>query len=216
MSNYTFKEHDFDHPSTLFILEDKLKSLLGGSLVYGSYYKTFRLRGNENVLDFGCGGGVGSRHLADILEAGHLTCVDTSNYWMEKAGKRLQKYQNVQCLAGDIRSLDIPDLSFDVVSTIHVIHDIDAGERQGIINALSRKLKAGGAFYIKEPIKEKHGMPVREVRSLLSTAGLTETEYEETAKEYSGKYKKIGLTKDEKEENHDKEKRSYKFDYDGS
>lgn len=32
MSNYEFKERDFEHPSTLFVLEDVLKGLIGGPL----------------------------------------------------------------------------------------------------------------------------------------------------------------------------------------
>ena len=52
------------------------------------------------MLDFGCGGGVGSRCLAGLLNAGgSLTCVDVSNYWIEKARSRLKKYPSVECRA---------------------------------------------------------------------------------------------------------------------
>ena len=142
MTNGEFKEHDFEHPSILFILEDKLKSLLGGPLLYNPYFNTFGLKGNENVLDFGCGGGAGSRCLANLLSKdGHLICVDVSKYWIEKARERLAKYDSVECKSGDIRELDIPDSSFDVISTIHVIHDIAPTKRQDIVKVLSQKLK---------------------------------------------------------------------------
>lgn len=191
MNDYIFKEHDFDHPSTLFIIEDKLKGLIGRPILYAPYYRTFGLRGNENILDFGCGGGAGSRCLANFLTNGHLTCVDVSNYWIQKARKRLKKYNNIDCTSGDIRELEIPDSSFDVISIIHVIHDINPGERQGTINALSRKMKAGATLFIKEPIKKSHGMPVEEIRQLLSSVGLKEIEYKETKSEYLGKYQKL-------------------------
>ena len=55
--NDSFQEYDFEHPSILLVLEDKLKGLLGGSLLYNPYFKTFGLKGNERVLDFGCGRG---------------------------------------------------------------------------------------------------------------------------------------------------------------
>ena len=110
MSDYEFKERDFEHPSALFALEDLLKSLIGGPLLYYPYFKTFGLNGNEKVLDFGCGGGAGSRCLANLLnENGHLTCVDMSSYWIRRARKRLGRYSNVECKSGDIRELDIPD-----------------------------------------------------------------------------------------------------------
>ena len=189
MSDYSYEDRDFEHPSILFRLEDKLRGLIGGHSKYKSYFKTFGLQGNENILDFGCGGGVGSRCLASFLNKdGHLTCVDTSNYWITRARKRVEEYSNVECRLGDIRELDIPDSSFDIISTIHVIHDISPSERQDIINALSRKLKADGIFFIKEPIKKSHGMPIDEIRTLLSNAGLKEIESSKTESEYTGKY----------------------------
>jgi len=191
MSDYEFKEHDFKHPSILLVLEDILKGLIGGPLLYYPYFKTFGLRGNEKVLDFGCGGGAGSRCLANLLnENGHLTCVDTSSYWIAKARKRLDKYSNVECKAGDIRELDISDSSFDVISVIHVIHDVSPAERQHIVKTLSRKLKVGGTLFIREPTKKSHGMPIDEIQALLSDASLREIEHKEGKSEYMGKYQK--------------------------
>ena len=189
MSDYPFKQVDFEKPSALFILEDLLKSLIGGPLLYKPYIKTFGLTGNENVLDFGCGGGVGSRCFANFLnEKGHLTCVDISNFWIKKASRRLKKYPNVECSVGDIRRLNIPDDSFDVISIFHVIHDIAPEERQDTINALCRKLKGNGTIFIREPIKKTHGMPVAEIRALLTNAGFREAEHEESKSEYRGSF----------------------------
>ena len=67
MSGHQFKQVDFENPSVLFILEDKLKGLLGCPLLYNRYFRTFGLKGDERVLDFGCGGGAGSRCLAKLL-----------------------------------------------------------------------------------------------------------------------------------------------------
>ena len=194
MSDYEFKQVDFEHPSSLCVLEDALKGLVGGPLLYGPYIKTFGLRGDERVLDFGCGGGAGSRCLASLLNKdGHLTCVDMSAFWIEKARKRLRKYPNVECRAGDVRALDIADSSFDVVSVFHVIHDIAPPERQGTVDVLSRKLKADGRLFIREPIKTSHGMPVDEIRALMSSAGLKEAEHRQPKSEYSGRFEKTPL-----------------------
>lgn len=192
MNNYEFKQNDFENPSFLFILEDILKSFLGGPLLYNPYIKGFGLKGDEKVLDFGCGGGTGSQCLMKFLnENGHLTCVDISSFWMEKANRRLRKYSNAECKVGDIRKLCIPDSSFDVISIIHVIHDIEHAKRQDIVNVLSQKLKRGGALFIREPIKKSHGMPVEEIQTLLSNAGLKEAEHKENKSEYMGKFQKI-------------------------
>ena len=193
MQGYEFKQVNFDNPSLLFVLEDILKDLIGEPFFYKPYFVTFGLKGDETVLDFGCGGGVGSRCLRKLLtEHGHLTCLDVSNYWINKAKKRLNKYTNVECRSGDIRELDIPDNTYDVISIFHVIHDISPVERKDIVNAVSRKLKLNGALFIREPIKESHGMPVEEIRTLFSDAGLQEIEHEITKSDYMGKYQKSG------------------------
>jgi ubiquinone/menaquinone biosynthesis C-methylase UbiE len=189
VSEYRFKQVDFESPSFLFALEDKLKGALGGPLLYGPYYRTFGLKGDESVLDFGCGGGAGSRCLASLLsERGHLTCVDVSHHWIEKARRRLRKYPNAECKAGDIRALTIPDASFDVISVFHVIHDIAPGERQETVNALCRKLKETGTVFVREPTRESHGMPAAAIRALFADAGLRETRHEETKSEYRGRF----------------------------
>ena len=86
--------------------------------------------------------------------------------------------------------MDIPDSSFDIISTIHVVHDISPSERQDIVKTLSQKLKAGGLFFIREPVKKSHGMPVEEIRTFFAGAGLKEIEHKETKSGYMGKYQK--------------------------
>jgi ubiquinone/menaquinone biosynthesis C-methylase UbiE len=191
MEEYQYKRVDFDKPSFLFLLEDRLKGLLGCPLYYGSYFQSFGLKGDEKVLDFGCGGGAGSRCLLKLLNrGGHLTCIDISDFWIERAKRRLRKSMNAECTAGDIRSLDIPDSSFDVITTIHTLHDIEPTERQAIVDALSRKMKSGGVLLIREPTKKSHGMPVEEIRTLMSNAGLRESGHKEIKSEYRGRFEK--------------------------
>lgn len=190
MNKGEFKRVDFDHPSVLFILEDILKGLIGGPLLYKPYFSTFGLRGDENVLDFGCGGGAGSRCLANLLsENGRLTCVDISQYWIKKAIKRLRKYPNVKCQVGRIEKFQVPEHSFDAISIFHVIHDIAPEERQDIVRLLCGKLKSHGTVFVREPTKKSHGMPVSEIRALFLNAGLIETECQETKTEYRGRFR---------------------------
>lgn len=121
---------------------------------------------------------------------GQLTCVDISKYFMERAQKRLKKYQNVVFKLGDIQKFDIPEHTFDAICNIHVNHDIAPEKRQAIVNALSRKIKPGGIFTIWELIKVSHGMPAAEIRELLSNAGFQESVYETTKLTYKRKFLK--------------------------
>ena len=45
MSEYELKPVDFENPSALFVLEDMLKGLIGGPLLYNSYFKAFGFSG---------------------------------------------------------------------------------------------------------------------------------------------------------------------------
>ncbi len=194
-SEYCFKQVDFENPSVLFVLEDILKGLIGCPLLYNPYFRTFGLKGNENVLDFGCGGGAGSRCLAKLLNNdGHLTCVDISNYWINRATRRLKKYPNAECRAGDIRELEIPGHSFDVISIFHVIHDLALEDRQDIVTVLCQKLKTSGTVFVREPIKKSHGMPAMEIRTLFANAGLREAEYKESKAEYRGRFRPASVS----------------------
>jgi len=53
---YRFKTSDFEHPTMLFRLEDRLKAGIGG-VFYNPIIDSYDIRGDENILDFGCGAG---------------------------------------------------------------------------------------------------------------------------------------------------------------
>jgi ubiquinone/menaquinone biosynthesis C-methylase UbiE len=179
-------ERDFDRPSFWFTAEDKLKNLLRGTY-YGKDVKVLNLKGDESVLDFGCGGGTASRHIMDFLtERGRLLGVDTSAYWIKIASRRLEKYPNANFQAGDIRTMDLPGGSMDVIVTLHVLHHIEPAARLSVVQELARLLKKDGRFYIRERIEASHGIPADELRSLLSRIGFREAYHSLTKAEYRG------------------------------
>ena len=191
MNNTKFKEFDFDNPSLGFRIEDKLKWFLGGPLLYDPFIKTFGLKGNETIMDFGCGGGAGSKVVLKYLNRyGHLTCLDTSKYWLEVTERRLKKYPNVDFKMGDVRELDIKNSSYDIIFTVYVIHDIDPAKWQNTIKALADKLKPGGKLFIVEPIGNSHGMPIAEIRRLFKNAGLKEMKNKINRSRYIGEFQK--------------------------
>jgi ubiquinone/menaquinone biosynthesis C-methylase UbiE len=189
ISDYNFSQVDFDNPSFLFVVEDILKEYLGCLLFYNKVIKKLGLKGDEKILDYGCGGGTGSKCLLKHLdENGHLTCIDTSNYWIKKAKRRLNKYRNIKCMLGDVEDLNIPDNSYDVITVMHVIHDIEPEYRQNTVNILCHKLKSNGSLFIWEPIKTSHGMAVNEIQSIFKNANLREVENSIDKKQYMGKF----------------------------
>ncbi|HEX38370.1 MAG TPA: class I SAM-dependent methyltransferase [Candidatus Cloacimonetes bacterium] len=190
MDNYReFKEIDFDKPSFLFKLSDSLVYLLGGAGFYNKYIDSIPLNGDEQVLDFGSGGGVASKLLAKKLSTGHLTCLEPSKCWIKRLRKRLKKFKNVTLINTYIDQADLQDDTFDIILIHHVLHDIHPDKRADVLKNLSRILKPNGRIYIREPIKKSHGMPYEEIRELFKDIDRDESEFSiKTNKEYSGIY----------------------------
>jgi len=184
---------DFEHPSRLFLFDDILKGLLGGPFLFNPFIEEQGgFQGDEQVIDFGCGGGPGTRCIAKHLtQGGKVLGIDISSVMIERAEKRLLKYANAEAIQGDVRTLGLEKGAFDAITIVYVIHDIVPKERASIIEALVDLLKPGGKIWILEPTKEGHGMSVEEIRLLMNLAGLEETEHNNKKSSYRGKFSKM-------------------------
>ena len=142
-------------------------------------------------MDFGCGGGVSTRTIAaQLTRGGSVTGVDISSYFSQKARKRVVRYPAARILRGEITELDLPLQSFDLISIIHVIHDIPKTRRSAAMRALSPLLKPGGRLWIWEPTRPSHGMPAQEIRELMEKAGLREVSAEVQGNTFKGVFER--------------------------
>lgn len=183
----------YENPTMLYKFIDKFGNNRMFSFIYTKYIKTLNLNGNEKVLDFGSGSGAGSKHLAKILQKGNgrLTCVDISEYWTEKAKKRMRNYNNVEFLVGQLAELKLESKAFDVIYIFYALHDVSKELRNGIVSEFFRILKDDGKLYIKEPQRENDGMPVAEITELMKSNGFYEESSKKYKNAYSAVYKKI-------------------------
>ena len=97
------------------------------------------LRGDESVIDAGCGSGRITAELLDRIPAGELLAVDGSRAMIEKARERLG--ERVGYLVADLAELEVAepvDLVFST-ATFHWIPDHDA-----LFRRLHAALKPGG------------------------------------------------------------------------
>ncbi len=116
------------------------------------------LRGDEGVLDMGCGRGAVLTAVACRLTTGRVTGVDIwstkdqsgnakdvtlHNASLEGVGDR------IQIETGDMRSLPYPDATFDLVVSSLAIHNIrsNADRKRAIVEGF-RVLKPGGRIVI--------------------------------------------------------------------
>lgn len=183
---------DFANPKFSDILVDDLINNGIGRFVYKDYIKTIHFRGDETVLEFGCGSGALSRHLIKVLSknGGKLTGIDISEFWADRAEKRLKKYKNAEFAVGDIREKDFKAESFDAAIIHYVLHHVEKESRKSTVCEIYRLLKKGGKLYIKEPHKKTDGMPVSEIEELTEAAGFTKIASSDGKNVFSAVYKK--------------------------
>lgn len=133
-------------------------------MLWGSLVGKFRLRnwlldrlelkGDEQVLDVGCGHGLLLIGAAKRLTTGRAVGVDVWSQIDQAANSPEATMHNaelegvagrVDVRDGDARSLPFPDASFDVVVSSLALHNIaSAGERRKALDEIARVLKPGG------------------------------------------------------------------------
>ena len=142
--------------------------IVGGAMVYSSRIGKVRvrdrvlerlsLRGDEDVLDLGCGSGLMLLGAAARVPAGTATGIDLWR-WRDQAGStRQQCLRNAALLGvenritlvdGDITGLPFPDASFDVVLASLAIHNLHPNERRDrCLAEAGRVLRPGGRLAI--------------------------------------------------------------------
>jgi ubiquinone/menaquinone biosynthesis C-methylase UbiE len=118
------------------------------------------LRGDEQLLDLGCGRGAVLIAAARRLPAGHATGADL--WTSDQSGNRPEVTLANAAAAGvagrvevhtaDITALPFPDDSFDVVTSALAIHNISsAAGRYRALDEAMRVLRPGGQLLIADP-----------------------------------------------------------------
>ena len=97
------------------------------------------LRGNECVLDLGCGDGTLTRQIAELLPQGEVVGIDASQGMIDAAQPKAQ--ENLQFLLMDINDLDFA-ARFDIVISNATLHWVKDHKR--LLENVRRALRAGG------------------------------------------------------------------------
>jgi ubiquinone/menaquinone biosynthesis C-methylase UbiE len=139
--------------------------------VYEKYVSTLELRGNERVIDFGCGPGKFSKLVAPLIPDGHLTGIDIDSHAIVSAKKSLENFKNVDFIQEDIRNLPKPIEGYDVIIAQFLLHDIPPVDREKTIQALTGWLKKGAMLHIREPVEF---LNIDELKRELKNAGFEE------------------------------------------
>jgi arsenite methyltransferase len=132
----------------------------GKFIVWSELLDRLTLRGDERVLDLGCGRGAVLMLVAQRLSTGHATGVDLWRTRDQSGNAAAATRRNaeaegvadrVDVQTGDMRALPFPDAQFDVIVSSLAIHNISGrpGRRQALEEAV-RVLRPGGRLMIAD------------------------------------------------------------------
>jgi tRNA (cmo5U34)-methyltransferase len=110
-----------------------------------------------NLLDIGCGAGNFTLMMLSKLENLNCTLVDLSKPMLDKAFERVSQRANnkVTILQGDIREIELPENSFDIILAGAVLHHLrDDRDWETTLSKLFRLLKPNGCLMISDLITQ--------------------------------------------------------------
>ena len=122
------------------------------------------LKGDEKVLDVGCGLGKATIAAAKQLKTGKAIGIDIWSK-MEIPGNSPERaYKNaeiegvrdkVEFKTGNVLNLEFPDNSFDVVTSSSVINNLHTDSQKLVaLKEIFRVLRPGGKFLLLEPLRD--------------------------------------------------------------
>ena len=109
------------------------------------------LRGDEDLLDAGCGTGLTMLRIAEQHPGCRVCGIDLSPKMIEVARNDAGKRRlDVDLRSGSITDLPYPDAAFDVVLTNIMFHHLDRAEKRQAVAEIARVLRPGGRFVSAE------------------------------------------------------------------
>jgi len=103
-------------------------------------------KGDEVLIDAGCGSGRVTRLIADILKNGKIYAIDLDQNMIEKAKINLNDYENVIFVNADLSSVELPE-QVDVIFSNAVIHWIK--DHYKLFSNFWKLLKQSGEILIQ-------------------------------------------------------------------
>jgi trans-aconitate 2-methyltransferase len=127
----------------------------------GSYYKkhsqpqfqsamaiidTIHFKGDECILDIGCGNGKTTVEIAKKVPRGCVIGIDNSSHMIDQAQQDSAHIKNISFVCIDATQINY-DNQFDYIFSFSTLHWIE--DKKAVFNAIYSALKKGGALRIK-------------------------------------------------------------------
>jgi SAM-dependent methyltransferase len=143
-----------------------VSSVYGKRIVARRLIAALALRGDERVLDVGCGRGLLLLEAARALPRGHASGIDLWSVRDQSGNASAATQVNAGAAGvaervgidtGDMRALPYADSSFDVVVSSLAIHNLpSAADRAKAVREIARVVKPGGRIALLDFIQTGH------------------------------------------------------------
>lgn len=110
-----------------------------------------------NVLEIGCGQGVGTRLINKYFQPVNITAIDLDPKMIQCAKKKVTD-ANVTFQKGDVSKLTFKNSSFDAVFDYGILHHVKNWKEA--LNELHRVLKPGGEIIMEDLSVESFRIPI--------------------------------------------------------
>jgi ubiquinone/menaquinone biosynthesis C-methylase UbiE len=140
-------EHGHDPASTM--LDETTRQLESEAIFTGVEFVTKSRRRDLSLLEVGCGNGYMLERIRDRFSEIRLSGIDFTPQMVELAARR--RVANCDVRKGDVRSLEFPDSTFDLVlSERCLVNVLDPAEQDGALIELGRVLADNGYLILVE------------------------------------------------------------------
>ena len=115
--------------------------------------------GARSILDLGCGAGNQTLNLLRVFPDADCTLLDISPAMLERAAERVGSVASgrVTLVEGDLRSVTLPERSFDVVVAAAVLHHLRSdAEWTAVFSHIRGLLKDGGVLLVSDLIRHEN------------------------------------------------------------
>jgi len=158
--------------SAIRIIQDRMKMMSQCAVKRGKFgLEYYKFKGNEMVLDIGCGAGSNSLRIASALgNNGRLFSIDTSKAMVQMTRKLLKKNQLSGTVSiGNCESMDFEDGMFDLVIAFYILYHLDLKKA---LAEISRVLKDQGVFIATTVSQGTHDKWYDEFTRMISLDGI--------------------------------------------
>lgn len=129
--------------------------------------RELELRGDESVLELGCGPGYFSPALVAALPRGNVVLYDLQPQMLEMARTRAPR---AWLVAGDARALPFADASFDLVMMVAVLGEV--GDAVACMREVRRTLRPSGRLTVSEVWGDSDYIDPAKLERMAQEAGL--------------------------------------------